>query len=386
MPSALVTMSWRSLADAVVGALPDGTFAAVVTGDEVDHGKPHPEPYRGRARGCSVSTPANCVAIEDSPDRGALGRRGRRADHRGAARRRRGVMPARCTSTRSSASRRALVTGLAKQAAALSRRREPPHLSGRVEGDRVGALGQRRGVPPHAGHRSWKSHQSHSLEVRGPPVTGALGRTTASQTARTLRSSASRSCSSGRSGRSRRAEVDQLELPGPRRGCATGRGRRTSSGTAPWPRTPRSASGRSCSRRRASRRRARRRAGRRSPRRVRPVDLGLDVELARGGLEPRGVLEGEPALDQRPGTGEPALLVELLVVLDHRRELGRSSTRARQARLEQGEGGLWACARRRAGRRGARGPRGRGCRGPRRGRAGPRAGRSSGTGTAAGTA
>ena len=66
VPSALVTMSWRPLADAVVGALPEGTFAAVVTGDEVSHGKPHPEPYRAAARLLGVS-PEDCVAIEDSP-------------------------------------------------------------------------------------------------------------------------------------------------------------------------------------------------------------------------------------------------------------------------------------------------------------------------------
>ena len=66
VPSALVTMSWRSLADAVVGALPEGAFAAVVTGDEVSHGKPHPEPYRAAARLLGVS-PEDCVAIEDSP-------------------------------------------------------------------------------------------------------------------------------------------------------------------------------------------------------------------------------------------------------------------------------------------------------------------------------
>ena len=66
VPSALVTMSWRSLADAVVGALPAGAFAAVVTGDEVAHGKPHPEPYRAAARLLGVS-PRDCVAIEDSP-------------------------------------------------------------------------------------------------------------------------------------------------------------------------------------------------------------------------------------------------------------------------------------------------------------------------------
>ncbi|MGL4175825.1 MAG: HAD family hydrolase [Dermatophilaceae bacterium] len=66
VPNALVTMSWRSLADAVVEQLPPGTFAAVVTGDEVAHGKPHPEPYRVAAEAVGVA-PADAVAIEDSP-------------------------------------------------------------------------------------------------------------------------------------------------------------------------------------------------------------------------------------------------------------------------------------------------------------------------------
>jgi HAD superfamily hydrolase (TIGR01509 family) len=66
VPSALVTMSWRTLADAVLGALPDGTFDVVVTGDEVSHGKPHPEPYRAAARLLGVRA-EDCVAIEDSP-------------------------------------------------------------------------------------------------------------------------------------------------------------------------------------------------------------------------------------------------------------------------------------------------------------------------------
>ena len=66
VPCALVTMSWRPLVDAVVDALAPGPFQAVVTGDEVDNGKPHPEPYllaadRARRR------PRDCVAIEDSP-------------------------------------------------------------------------------------------------------------------------------------------------------------------------------------------------------------------------------------------------------------------------------------------------------------------------------
>jgi HAD superfamily hydrolase (TIGR01509 family) len=66
VPSALVTMSWRSLADAVVTALPAGTFTAVITGDEVQHGKPHPEPYLAAARALGVEV-GDCVAIEDSP-------------------------------------------------------------------------------------------------------------------------------------------------------------------------------------------------------------------------------------------------------------------------------------------------------------------------------
>ncbi|MFQ6172466.1 HAD family hydrolase [Oryzobacter sp. R7] len=66
VPNALVTMSWRSLADAVVSALPEGSFAAVVTGDEVEHGKPHPEPYWAAARLLGVEA-GDCVAIEDSP-------------------------------------------------------------------------------------------------------------------------------------------------------------------------------------------------------------------------------------------------------------------------------------------------------------------------------
>lgn len=65
-PRALVTMSWRSLADAVLAALPEDAFTVVVTGDEVDHGKPHPEPYLAACRLLDVA-PADCVALEDSP-------------------------------------------------------------------------------------------------------------------------------------------------------------------------------------------------------------------------------------------------------------------------------------------------------------------------------
>ena len=66
VPCALVTMSWESLATAVVSNLPHGSFTAVVTGDVVLHGKPHPEPYLVAARMLGVDIGA-CVAIEDSP-------------------------------------------------------------------------------------------------------------------------------------------------------------------------------------------------------------------------------------------------------------------------------------------------------------------------------
>lgn len=66
IPTALVTMSWKRFADAVVDSLPPGTFAVVVTGDEVTDGKPHPEPYLTAARLLGVR-PKECVAVEDSP-------------------------------------------------------------------------------------------------------------------------------------------------------------------------------------------------------------------------------------------------------------------------------------------------------------------------------
>ena len=66
VPCALVTMSWESLATAVVENLPKDSFAAVVTGDVVLHGKPHPEPYLHAARLLGVDLSA-CIAIEDSP-------------------------------------------------------------------------------------------------------------------------------------------------------------------------------------------------------------------------------------------------------------------------------------------------------------------------------
>jgi beta-phosphoglucomutase-like phosphatase (HAD superfamily) len=59
-------MSYARLAAAVTDQLPPGTFAAVVTGDEVRHGKPHPEPYLTAAARLGLA-PQACLAIEDSP-------------------------------------------------------------------------------------------------------------------------------------------------------------------------------------------------------------------------------------------------------------------------------------------------------------------------------
>jgi len=66
VPCALVTMSWRRLADAAIAAAPDGSFTTSVTGDEVARGKPHPDPYLAAAAALGVA-PERCVAIEDSP-------------------------------------------------------------------------------------------------------------------------------------------------------------------------------------------------------------------------------------------------------------------------------------------------------------------------------
>jgi HAD superfamily hydrolase (TIGR01509 family) len=66
VPCALVTMSYARLARVVVEQLPPGAFGAVVTGDQVADGKPHPEAYLTAAARLGVA-PRDCVAIEDSP-------------------------------------------------------------------------------------------------------------------------------------------------------------------------------------------------------------------------------------------------------------------------------------------------------------------------------
>jgi HAD superfamily hydrolase (TIGR01509 family) len=63
--TALVTMSLRNLAELVVSLMPVPVFEAIVSGDDVSHGKPHPEAYLRGAELLGVDIAA-CVAIEDS--------------------------------------------------------------------------------------------------------------------------------------------------------------------------------------------------------------------------------------------------------------------------------------------------------------------------------
>ena len=65
VPCGLVTMSYRRFVAPILAHLPEGTFEAVITGDSVSNGKPHPEPYLKAAADLGVAA-ADCLAIEDS--------------------------------------------------------------------------------------------------------------------------------------------------------------------------------------------------------------------------------------------------------------------------------------------------------------------------------
>ncbi|WP_246142551.1 HAD family hydrolase [Nocardioides rubriscoriae] len=65
VPCALVTMSYERFVAPILQALPAGSFQVVVTGDQVERGKPHPEPYLHAARLLGVDA-TDCLAIEDS--------------------------------------------------------------------------------------------------------------------------------------------------------------------------------------------------------------------------------------------------------------------------------------------------------------------------------
>jgi HAD superfamily hydrolase (TIGR01509 family) len=66
VPTALVTMSLRSMAEVVVESMGFPAFDVIVSGDDVQHAKPHPEPYLRAAELLGVEI-TECVALEDSP-------------------------------------------------------------------------------------------------------------------------------------------------------------------------------------------------------------------------------------------------------------------------------------------------------------------------------
>ena len=70
VPCALVTMSYRRFVEPILDRLHREAFQAIVTGDMLDRGKPHPDPYLTAAAALGVA-PGECLAIEDSPT-GAL--------------------------------------------------------------------------------------------------------------------------------------------------------------------------------------------------------------------------------------------------------------------------------------------------------------------------
>ncbi len=65
VPLALVSSSYRELVDAALLGVGAHRFAVSVAGDEVEQGKPSPEPYLTAARELAV-VPARCVVLEDA--------------------------------------------------------------------------------------------------------------------------------------------------------------------------------------------------------------------------------------------------------------------------------------------------------------------------------
>lgn len=66
IPQALVTMSYRTMAEDVLEQLDSNPFAVVIAGDFGGEGKPSPDPYLAAAAALGVD-PRDCVAFEDSP-------------------------------------------------------------------------------------------------------------------------------------------------------------------------------------------------------------------------------------------------------------------------------------------------------------------------------
>ncbi|MGH3327070.1 MAG: HAD family hydrolase [Streptomycetales bacterium] len=66
VPAALVSSSFRHHVDAVLETVGSHLFAVTVSGDEVRHNKPDPDPYLAAACRMEVE-PGYCVVLEDSP-------------------------------------------------------------------------------------------------------------------------------------------------------------------------------------------------------------------------------------------------------------------------------------------------------------------------------
>ncbi len=67
VPTALVTMSLRRMAQSVVDLIDFEAFDIIVAGDDVARPKPFPDPYRRASELLGVD-PADTIAIEDSPN------------------------------------------------------------------------------------------------------------------------------------------------------------------------------------------------------------------------------------------------------------------------------------------------------------------------------
>lgn len=65
IPSALVTSSYIQFAELALENAPTGSLTSVVTGDQVTHGKPHPEPFLAAADKLDVPI-GESMAFEDS--------------------------------------------------------------------------------------------------------------------------------------------------------------------------------------------------------------------------------------------------------------------------------------------------------------------------------
>lgn len=67
IPAAVVTGSPRDAASAVLNRLFPGVFSVVVTGDDVDSGKPAPDPYLKALEQLGIPDGNQCLIVENAP-------------------------------------------------------------------------------------------------------------------------------------------------------------------------------------------------------------------------------------------------------------------------------------------------------------------------------